>query len=75
MSEMVQIRLMCPVCRRMGTAYVAEASHPARMRGDRDVSVVSMPAGFVAVCREESSWGGAFDIDCIEDGVSAIGSA
>jgi hypothetical protein len=75
MSETVQIRLKCPVCCRTGTAYVAEASDPAWMSGDRDVSVVSMPEGFVAVRREGSSWGGAFDIDCIEDGVSAIGSA
>ncbi|KNY21635.1 hypothetical protein AKJ13_15415 [Methylobacterium sp. ARG-1] len=75
MSQTVQIRLICPVCHRAGTAYVAEASDLAWMRSDRDVSVVSMPRGFVAVRREGSSWGGAFDIDYIEDGVSAIVSA
>ncbi|MCJ2142770.1 hypothetical protein [Methylobacterium sp. E-066] len=75
MSEKVQIRLTCPVCHRIGTAYVREASDPAWLKGHRDVSVVSIPEGFVAVRREESSWGGAFDIDCIEDGVSAIGGA
>ncbi|MDH2310325.1 hypothetical protein [Methylobacterium brachiatum] len=75
MSEKVQIKLKCPVCGRVGTAYVRESSDYGWMRGDRDVSVVSMPEGFVAVHREGSSWNGAFDIDCTEDGVSAIARA
>ncbi|MEH3063669.1 MAG: hypothetical protein PGN33_13310 [Methylobacterium radiotolerans] len=75
MSEKVPIKLKCPVCHRTGTAFVREASDPAWMRGNRDVSIVSMPEGFVAVRREGSSWGDAFDIDCVQDGVSAIGGA
>ena len=63
------------MCSRTGTAVVRETSDPAWMRGERDVSVITMPDRFTAVSRKGSPFDGAFDVDCAEHGVSAIGNA